>query len=316
MSPAVPHLPTTLVHEFKDTSPFGIAGSAWALAFGTDSRLLALGGSRATVDLWDTQEARQVAALSGHKSNKLLRTVASLAFSPDGQLLASGGQDKTVRLWRSADGQCVNVLEGFSGAVERLAFSTAAPLLAAADKDTVRLFDLSSGAVLPVRLPEGGVNGLAFTPDGSLLAVALGGRQNKGAHPIVLANPVDGSVVQTLGSGDFLARALAFSPDGRLLAIAPREGARVQLWETASWQPVRTLRVHGYMVYELAFSSQGALGAAVGDKVCLWDPASEAEPAVAKLPFRHNAKVETLAFSPDGQVLATCRRGLSVRIYR
>jgi WD40 repeat protein len=312
----LPHLPTTFVHEFKDDSPFGTAGSAWALAFGADSRLLALGGTRPTVDLWDAHEARQLAALSGHKSTKLFRTVASLAFSPDGHLLASGGQDKTVRLWRLADGQCVNVLEGFSSPVERLAFSTAAPLLAAADKDTVRLFDLSSGAVLPVRLPEGGVNGLAFTANGSLLAVALGGRERKGTHPIVLANPADGSVVQTVGAGDFLARALAFSPDGRLLAIAPREGAGVELWDTASWQRVRTLKVRGYMVYELAFSSQGALGAAAGTKVCLWDPDSEAEPVVAKLPFRHNAQVEKLAFSPDGQWLATCREGLSVRIYR
>jgi WD40 repeat protein len=312
----MPHLPTTLAHEFKDTSPFGTAGSARALAFAADSRLLALGGSRPAVELWDSYEAKQVAALSGHKPSKVQGTVFSLAFSPDGQLLASGGQDKTVRLWRSADGECVNVLEGFSGGVERLAFSPAAPVLAAADKDSARLFDLTSGAALPVRLPEGGVNGLAFTPDGSLLAVALGGREKKGTHPIVLVNPVDGGVVRTVGEGDFLARALAFSPDGRLLAVAPREGAKVQLWDTASWQVARTLKVGAYMVYELAFSSQGALGAAVGDQVCLWDPAAAAEPAAAKVPYRRTLEVETLAFSPDGQSLATCRKGLSVRIYR
>jgi WD40 repeat protein len=312
----MPHLPTTFAHEFKDTSPFGTAGSARALAFAADSRLLALGGSRPTVDLWDAYEARQVAALSGHKPSKLQGTVFSLAFSPDGQLLASGGQDRTVRLWRAADGECVNVLEGFSGGVERLAFSPAAPVLAAAEQDSVRLFDPTSGAVVPVRLPEGGVNALAFTPDGSLLAVALGGREKKGTHPVVLVNPVDGSVVQTVGAGDFLARALAFSPDGRLLAVAPREGAKVQLWDTASWQVARTLKAGGYMVYELAFSAQGALGAAVGDRVRLWDPATEAEPAAAKVPYRRYAEVETLAFSPDGRSLATCRKGSSVRIYR
>src|SRR5215470_9840951 len=131
MSRVKPHLPTTPVHEFKDTSLFGTAGSAKALAFAADSRLLALGGTRRTVDLWDAYEGRQVAALSGHKLYPFLFTVLSLAFSPDGQLLASGGLDKTVRLWRLADGQCVNVLDGFSGGVERLAFSPAVPVLAA-----------------------------------------------------------------------------------------------------------------------------------------------------------------------------------------
>jgi WD40 repeat protein len=310
------YLPTTPAHEFKDTSPFGTAGSARALAFAADGRLLALGGSRATIDLWDAYEARQVAALSGHKPSKLRGTVSALAFSPDGGLLASGGEDRTVRLWRSADGACVNVLEGFAGGVERLAFSPAAPVLAAADKDSARLLDPVSGAAMPVRLPEGGVNALAFSPDGSLLAVALGGRERKGTHPIALVSPVDGSVVRTVGEGDFLARALAFSPDGRLLAVAPREGAKVQLWDTASWQPVRTLKAGGYMVYELAFSSQGALGAAVGDRVSLWDPATEAEPVAAKVPYRRNSEVETFAFSPDGRSLATCRTGMSVRIYR
>lgn len=316
MSPATPHLPTTLAHEFKDKSPFGTAGSARALAFGADSRLLALGGTQPTIDLWDAYEGRQLGALSGHKPSKVQGTVFSLAFSPDGQLLASGGQDKTVRLWRSSNGECVNVLDGFSDGVERLAFSPGAPVLAAADKDSARLFDLASGAVVPVRLPEGGVNGLAFTPNGSLLAVALGGREKKGTHPIVLVNPVDGSVVQTVGDGDFLARALAFSPDGRLLAVAPREGAKVQLWDTASWQIVRTLKAGAYMVYELAFSAQGALGAAVGDQVRLWDPATDADPVAAKVPYRRTFEVETLAFSPDGQSLATCRKGLSVHIYR
>ena len=292
------------------------AGMASHLAFAADSRLLAIAGDGRTIDLWDAYEAKQVGSLSGHEPSMLKGTVSSLASSPDGQLLASGGQDKTVRLWRTGDGASVNVLTGFSDSVRRLAFNPAAPVLAAADQDSVRLFDLASGSVVPVRLPEGGVNDLAFTADGSLLAVALGGHQKKGTHPIALVNPVDGSVVQAVGEGDFLARALAVSPDGRLLAVALRDKGVIQLRDTALWQVVRTLKVTAYAVFALAFSPQGVLGAALGDRVGLWDPATEAEPAVAKVPFVKSSFVETLAFSPDGRLLATCRSGSNVRIYR
>jgi WD40 repeat protein len=130
--------------------------------------------------------------------------------------------------------------------------------------------------------------------------------------PTTLAHEFkDTSPFGTAGS----ARALAFGADSRLLALG---GSRptVDLWDTASWQVVRTLKVGAYLVYELAFSTQDALGAAAGDRVGLWDPATDAAPAVAKVPYRHTFEVETLAFSPDGQSLATCRKGLSVSIFR
>lgn len=314
-TPATPYLPTTFLRQFKSEGAFSSATQPHALAFAADSRLLALGGLSRTIGLWDAYLGRQVGELAGHEPSKLKGTVAALQFSPDGQWLASGGVDKTVRLWRAADGVCVNVLTGFSDSVKRLAFRPGAPVLAAADKDSVRLFDLGSGASLPVRLPEGGVNSLSFTADGSLLAVALGGDARKGAHPIAVVNPADGSTVHTLGGDDFLARALAFSPDGRFLAVAPREGARVQLWDTASWQVVRTLKVPGYSVFELAFTPQGVLGAANDDRVCMWDPASDAEHTDAKVPYLKVGAVETFTLSPDGRALATCRRGGNVRIY-
>jgi hypothetical protein len=39
------HLPADFVHQFEEKSPFGSAGTAVAMAFAANSRLLALGGS-------------------------------------------------------------------------------------------------------------------------------------------------------------------------------------------------------------------------------------------------------------------------------
>jgi WD40 repeat protein len=317
--PSAPHLPTEFVHEFTDrrtgllATP-GPGGKAAALAFGADSRLLAIAGDQPTVDLWDSRQATQVAALAGHKTSTLTRTVWSLAFSPDGQLLASGGHDRTVRLWNATNGESVNVIAGFSGPVRHLAFHPSGRALAVGDEDAVRLFDLGSGAVTPVPLADGGINDIALSPDGSLLAVALGGRSRKGSRFVALVDPASGQTVRKFADDGLPARSVSFSPDGRLLAVVPRGGDNVWLCDTVSWEIVKRLKA--FTVNKVAFSSQGALGAAVGDNACVWDPASAAKPATAKVPYRKYSEVETLAFSPDGNLLATCRSGSSVRIYR
>ncbi|MEQ8846134.1 WD40 repeat domain-containing protein [Botrimarina sp.] len=68
-------------------------GKVHAVAF-LDDRLLAVGGTRDSVRLWDTAARSPVAELEGHTG-----TVAALAASADGRLLASGSFDTTVRVW-------------------------------------------------------------------------------------------------------------------------------------------------------------------------------------------------------------------------
>jgi WD40 repeat protein len=315
-APGSPHVPVALWHELKGPGVGNRGGAASSFVFAPDSRLMALGGVSPTVDLWDSYEARQVAALPGHRKSTMAgSTVSCLAFSPDGSLLASGGYDKTVRLWRVDTGDCVNVLDDFTGALVRLAFSPAVPILAAADKDAVRLSDLGSGATLPLQLPEGGVNDIAYSPDGSLLAVALGGYARRGEHPVALVNPVGGAIVGTLGDEGFPARSLAFSPDGRLLAIGLRK-KEVQLRDTTTWQIVHTMKVTNFVAHMLAFNPQGVLGAAADSHVGLWDTARGAELAKVHTPLAKNSVVSALAFSPDGQLLATGNSDRHVRIYR
>jgi WD40 repeat protein len=95
------HLPNTFVHALESRNLFSHAGQAVAVAFGPDSRLLALGGGvKATVDLWDSHRAIQVGELSGHRPSWLVKTIGSLAFSPDGRLLATCRSGSNVRIYR------------------------------------------------------------------------------------------------------------------------------------------------------------------------------------------------------------------------
>ncbi|WP_034265444.1 WD40 repeat domain-containing protein [Actinospica robiniae] len=310
-------LPTAFRHELKiGTGLRARPARAATLALSPDGRLLAVGGESPTVDLWDPYEPKLLAQLAGHRPTKLVGTVQCLAFSPDGQLLASGGRDGTVRLWRANDGQCLDVLSGFSGPLAQLAFSQTAPILAAADEQSVRLFDLSVSPARPVtaHLPEPGVNALAFHPNGSVLAVALGGRERKGTHRIALIEPVGGQPVYALGEGDFLARSLAFSPDGGMLAAGMR-GDEVRLWDPNGWQPIRSLKVPSYSAFALAFTAGGILGGATGDRVCMWDPATGELVASAKVPYVKNSSVANVVFSPDARLMVTCRTFAQVRVY-
>jgi RNA polymerase sigma factor (sigma-70 family) len=71
-------------------------GDVLALAFSPDRKVVATAGSGGTVGLWDTQSARELAGLAGHRD-----TVHALAFSPDGQFLAAAASDGEIRVWTS-----------------------------------------------------------------------------------------------------------------------------------------------------------------------------------------------------------------------
>ena len=152
---------------------------------------------------------------------------------------------------------------------------------------------------LPMRAWPGAGGGLAFSPDGRLLAIG-------GWHLEV--RYADGGLVHKLGDGYHLAA--TFSPNGELLAAGSREGS-VRLYRVANGQALHTLSGHTASIQSLAFSPDGqwlASGGSSGDgTIHLWEVSS------GRLRFRRAYAVEqygraffiwSLAFSPDGRWLA------------
>jgi WD40 repeat protein len=103
-----------------------------------------------------------------------------------------------------------------------------------------------------------------------------------------------------LGYGTGVGQGLAFSPNGQLLAAATTNG--ITLWDTATWQPRRTLPAQDAV---LAFSGDGTILAAFGsDGLQAWSTAGwqpRLAPGELKMPGRGH---RTVALNRHGTLLA------------
>jgi WD40 repeat protein/DNA-binding SARP family transcriptional activator len=306
-----------------------------AFALSPDGRALAVARLDGRVELIDAETLRRTASFEAFPG----RAAAAIDYSADGRRLAVAGQGGGVGVWDVESGERLGTLlraprgprTANPRTVEALAFGQG-DLLAAAEEggaaesrrrraserpSEVRIWDLGRRELLraPLRLPPS-VLALAFSPDGSQLAISFGADPNtpdRLPEQAPSAQGPNGVEILDVASGERVARlspdgevgSVAFSPDGSLLAGGMLEGGAL-LWATDGWRQLgRPLARRNSSTLEVAFSPDGhTLAITQSDRsAALWDVASR-EPIGPILP-EPAANAEdggrvTARFTPDG----------------
>ena len=299
----------------EDTELAGSPYQITNITYSSDGRMLATGGARGQVTIWDAESggARELGTETDW-SNRVM----SLAFSPDGNTLASGHSNNVV-IWDVVSGQ--QKLEHYRTDHYHIPGTSVA---FSPDNVTVAV-GFNGNSLTLLNTMTGSVNdwgiyasSVAYSLDGSKIACGL-------SRGLVVLDAATGSVLRNFEGHENSVTSVAFSPEGDMVASGSWDGT-ILLWDltsapTPSAPPYTPPDFSGSLslsapdtVHSVAFSPDGATLASgnADNTVSLWWSGTG---QLQRTLSGHEGKVRSVAFSPDGLTVASGSVDKTIRLW-
>lgn len=270
----------------------------------TNPEILISGGGKNDGDIkfWNWQQAKHLWTRRGQSSG-----IASMVLSADAQWLVSTGSDREVHLWTLPEGEFAHTLKADFYNLLAVAITPDNRTLISGGLDGIRLWSIGnqrSRYTLARFLP---VSAIAPHPNGEWLA------SGTTTGEVQLWNIETGQRLSTLGAHRQAVTSVAFTPNGDVLITAGRD-RDLKLWDLTNAAAVRTLADHVGEIGAIALHpTQPMVAVAAENWVYVWDWQQANLLGVWELAPDW---ISSLAWSPNGQQLATGDLGGEIRIWQ
>jgi WD40 repeat protein len=255
------------------------------------------------------------------------KSVFSIAFSADSQLLVSGGDDGRITVWNLVTGKSLRTLEVASERVDAVALSPNGQILASHHstgdilngRRFTQLWNLTTGkaaSILEQGNPPLGGQSFTFSHD-SQQFVGVDRNGN-----LALVDVVTGATTRTVKS-DRAVHAISPSFDGKTLTYVTFEevrqldfttGENVRLAKMQSLVLSFTLSLDGKLL-ALARSADAEANSQFPQTIELWDVSAQTNGRKIRILEGGVDWIDSLAFSPDNQTLASASSDGTIRLW-
>jgi RNA polymerase sigma factor (sigma-70 family) len=301
--------------NWQDPRNYGRLCPSDNLFFSPDGKTLGVVAGN-SVRRWDVASSKEIASGNGHESR-----LDFLAVAPDGRSLLTHAEDSSVRHWDLNTSQERTQVRLPSWVRNLAATPHGRAVAFGGDNDMIHLWDAATGKEIRTFRPagpdkpgrRGGEGGLAFSPDGTILAAKENPSPSKDIEPKIVRfwDVASGKELRQFSdasaNGGF--NDIGFSPDGSLLAVVgikqvneQKHAYSLRFWNAATGKFVREIQPQRGYFSSFAFSPDGrsvALNFNEDKAISLW------EVSTGKERFRFPmAGASCLSFSPDGRFLA------------